>query len=66
MRTTQKRNRFGFLVTWPEQVSESCPADLRDIAERNAGKSYRTHYPTLEAMDTAAEGFRMAGAAVTA
>jgi hypothetical protein len=62
---TQKRLPYSFLVTWPSEPAAFCPAELRDVAEQQAGKSYRCRYPTLKAMDLAAEGFRMAGAAVT-
>ncbi len=55
MTSTQKCNRFTFLVTWPDgtQPPMGCP------------QSYRVWFPTQSAMDLAIEGYRMHGAAVT-
>lgn len=60
----QRRNRYSFIVTWPAVPAADCPADLRDIATRNAGKSYRCYFPTLDAADLTARGLEMAGAAI--
>lgn len=52
--TTQRRNRFSFLVTWPG-----------DSGPDGEPKSYRVYAPTLPALDVLARGYEIRGAAVT-